>query len=1098
MILLRQSTHRMIIRHDPEIGYLYVPNLNARIPNEVGGYYVRTNSLGFRSDHEFREARGDRPRILFFGDSYTAGDGCDNHERFPERLGKELGAEVYNYGMSGTGTDQQLLIFERFARGVKADLIVLGVQVENLQRIVAGHRESIDRVTGKRVLVPKPYFTLDGTQLCLNNVPVPLERLVADTRQEASVGNAHWFDRIIRLYRSTPWLKSVGQVFEARSREIRGGLLRRTGFQPYAGYASADEAAWQLMQSIVKRFHTDVSPIPLLVVPIPNYYFYLHGLKPLYQSLFNNLADPERGLHVSDLTARITALPKETRERLSFRHDSHFSPFGHEQVARLIQEDIVSRGLLPNRPAPPAAGPKMRQPSGKKSRYVMGLSCFYHDSAAALIKDGKIIAAAEEERFSRIKNDRRFPHYAANYCLEEAGIQQHDLSAVVYYDNASLTFERLMHTLLAVAPSAEQAWLRMLPSWVRYKLHLPQLVRQALHYEGPVLQDFHHRSHAASAFYPSPFKRAAILTIDGVGEWGTASLGVGSENGLQILREMCFPHSLGLLYSAFTQFTGFKANDGEYKMMGLAPYGEPKYVDKILNDLVELKTDGSVQLNLEYFSFLSDPTMTNQKFADLFGGPARRPESRISQREMDLARSIQAVTEEAVLRMARHAHTLTGEKHLCMAGGVALNCVANGRLLREGPFEDIWIQPAAGDAGGALGAALDAYYHYFDQTREAPDGAYSTQGGSYLGPDFGNEEIEAFLRTHGYPYRNVSSDERSDTLAHLLESGQVVGHFSGRAEFGPRSLGARSILGDARNGEMQVKLNLKIKYRESFRPFAPTVLAEKATEYFELNGESPYMLIVAPVKESRRKPPQEEVPREDLLPIVRQQRSDIPAVTHVDYSARIQTLKEEHHRAYYQVIKAFERNTGCPVVVNTSFNVRGEPIVCTPYDAYRCFMRTDMDVLMLGNCLLIKPEQPEWPETKGHLEKQDGSVQVKTPPGFLIGLSRIYAQEFVPAALALGGNRFQRIYSPEKGAGSTWIDFTADQSPKKVFTIPAGIDSPSPISEIMTQAITEYWSPGPVTDALRPVLVSLIKLGQQFPASEALEEDVPQSIYVMF
>jgi carbamoyltransferase len=851
------------------------------------------------------------------------------------------------------------------------------------------------------------------------------------------------------------------------------------------------------MQAIIKRLHAEVSPIPLLIVPIPNYYFYLHGVESSYQTLFNSLEDRERGLHVSDLTARLIALPRATRERLSFQHDSHFSPYGHEQVARLIQEDIVSRRLLLP-PAGSAAAPTSRRSPGRKSTYVLGLSCFYHDSAAALIKDGKIVSAAEEERFSRIKNDRRFPHHAANYCLEEAGIQQQDLSAVVYYDNASLTFERLMHTLLAAAPEGEQAWLRMLPSWVRYKLHLPELIRRALHFDGPVLQNFHHRSHAASAFYPSPFERAAVLTVDGVGEWGTASIAVGGEHRLRLLKEMRFPHSLGLLYSAFTQFTGFKVNDGEYKMMGLAPYGEPKYVDTIRHHLVDLKPDGSVQLNLDYFAFLSEPTMTNHKFAELFGGPARKPESRITQREMDLARSIQVVTEEAILRMAQHARGLTGERNLCLAGGVALNCVANGRLLREGPFDRLWIQPAAGDAGGALGAALDAYHSYFDRARETSDGADGIQGGSYWGPEFGDEEIEAFLKTHGYPHRKLSSHERSETAARLLELGQVVGHFSGRAEFGPRALGARSILGDARNSDMQVTLNLKIKYRESFRPFAPTVLAERATEYFDLDGESPYMLIVAPVQECRRKPLQEGMSREDLLPIVRQERSDVPAVTHVDYSARIQTLKEEHHPPYYQVIKGFERRTGCPVVVNTSFNVRGEPIVCTPYDAYRCFMRTDMDALLLGNYLLTKAEQPEWPETKGHLEKQGRSVHEQIPRGFLKGLSRIYRREFLAAARSLGKHAVPRIMSPDNRLSSTWSDFTADQSPKAVFLIPVGIDSPDPSADIMARAIVESWTPGPVTNALRPVLVSLITLGRQFPASESLEEDVPESAYVMF
>lgn len=1101
MMLLRQSTHRMTVQYHPRVGFLYVPNLKARIPNELGGYFVRTNSLGFRSEIEFSKPRNGRRRILFFGDSYTAGDGCDNHQRFPERLGDELDVEVYNYGMSGSGTDQQLLIFEEFARGVEADLIVLGITVENIQRITVAHRESIDRVTGKRVLVPKPYFMLDGNHLRLNQVPVPLDRPDVDSAQATAVdrnGRAKWIDQSIELYRSLPWLKRAGESVQARLQKVRGHFLRQIGFQPYQGYTSARHDGWKLMRAIIERFHANTSSIPLLVVPIPTYFFYLHGLKPLYQDLFNSLEAPDRGLHVTDVTTRLVSLPEETRARLSFRHDSHFSPFGHEQVAHLLKEDILARGLLPQ-PAKhnPVSRPLHTAPV-RKPTYILGLSCFYHNSAAALIKDGEIIAAADEERFSRIKNDRGFPHLAANYCLEEGGIHQSDLSAVVYYDNASLTFERILHTLLAVASKGEEAWLRAIPSWARYKLHLPQLIRRYLRYEGLILNEMHHRSHAASAFYPSPFKRAALLVVDGVGEWATASIGVGTETGLQILKQMCFPHSLGLLYSAFTQFTGFKVNEGEYKMMGLAPYGEPKYVATILKHLVDLKEDGSLELNLEYFAFLSEPTMTRPRFGDLFGGPGRKPESVITQREMDIARSIQVVTEEAILRMARHAHTLTGEKYLCMAGGVALNCVANGRLIREGPFEDIWIQPAAGDAGAALGAALDAYHNYFDRRPSSIGKTRSPQAGSYWGPEFSDQEIQGFLDTHGFPYRTLSCSERADTVAGLLEAGKVVGHFSGRMEFGPRSLGARSILGDARNQDMQVTLNLKIKYRESFRPFAPTVLAEKAGEYFDLDGESPYMLLVAPVKEGRRRPFQREAGNNNLLSIVRQTRSDIPAVTHVDYSARVQTIRREDHPLYYEVIESFERRTGYAVIVNTSFNVRGEPVVCTPYDAYRCFMRTEMDVLVLGNCLLMKCEQPGWPETKGHLEKEESPLHQTSPDGFMKGLRQIYQRQFSPIALASSGKRFIRISTVWTRGATNWSEVAADQSPKAIFSIPAGMDSPNPNAEIMARAITESWTPGPLTDALQPVLVSLLKLGQEFATTDTLEEDVSDSVYVMF
>jgi carbamoyltransferase len=1099
MMLLRQTTHRMVMQYHPRIGYLYVPNLRARIPNEAGGYLIRTNSQGFRSNGEFSTERTTRPRVLVFGDSYTAGDGCDNAQRFTDRLAATLDAEVYNFGVSGTGTDQQLLIFEEFAARIEADVVLLCVTVENIQRIQVGHRESIDRVSGRRILVPKPYFTLDGSQLRLNHAPVPVQR--PDVESHPAVARPHngaipWRDRPVEWYRRSPRLKGLRGHIQSRFLSLQGRVLRHMRYQPYPDYKSPYSSGWRLMRAIIERFHAGVGPIPLLIVPVPTYFFFLHKLRPVYQDLFQSLDAPDRGLHVADVTTPLMNLPDRVRPALCFRHDTHFSPFGHEQMAHLLKREIQARRLLPQSEKIRPVGKPAPVASSHKPTLILGLSCFYHNSAAALIKDGRIIAAAEEERFSRIKNDRGFPHQAVNYCLEEAGVHQDDLTAVVYYDNAALTFERILHTVLAISPAGEEAWLRSIPSWVRYKLHLPRLIRRSVGYEGLLLQEVHHRSHAASAFYPSPFDRAAILTVDGVGEWATASIGLGADNRVQLLKEMRFPHSLGLLYSAFTQFTGFEVNEGEYKMMGLAPYGEPTYVDTILAHLVDLKDDGSVELNLDYFAFLSEPTMTNERFAQLFGGPARASGALITQREMDLARSIQVVTEEAVLRMARYAKKVTGERYLCMAGGVALNCVANGRLLREGPFEDIWIQPAAGDAGAALGAALDAYYTYFDEAHRTSGKAVSRQGGSYWGPEFREEEIGAFLDTHGFPYRRLVPSDRAETIASLLEAGKVVGHFAGRMEFGPRALGARSILGDARNREMQVNLNVKIKYRESFRPFAPTVLAGKVGEYFDLSGESPYMLLVAPVKHDRRKAVRRDAGDINLLSIVKQERSDIPAVTHVDYSARVQTIKREDHPLYHDIVKAFEARTGCAVIVNTSFNVRGEPVVCTPYDAYRCFMRTDMDVLVLGDCLLEKSKQPVWPEAKGHMENPARSMRRAAPEALIKELRRLYTKEVASLAASLGEHirvsaRFQR-------ASSNWHPCAADQSAKAVFSIPDGIDTAMPNAEVMAQAILESWTQGPATEALRPLLITLIRLGQRFPVVDSLNEEVSDSVYVMF
>ncbi|MCP5517809.1 MAG: carbamoyltransferase [Verrucomicrobiales bacterium] len=598
------------------------------------------------------------------------------------------------------------------------------------------------------------------------------------------------------------------------------------------------------------------------------------------------------------------------------------------------------------------------------STSILGISAFYHDSAAALVVDGEIAAAAQEERFTRVKHDHRFPTHAVDYCLREAGLPAAALDYVVFYDKPLLKFDRLIETYLIFAPQGLRSFMMAMPLWLKTKLHLPREIRRSLggRYRRRIAFTFHHESHAASAFYPSPFDEAAILTIDGVGEWDTATIGHGEGHRLRLLKSLRFPHSLGLLYSAFTYFTGFRVNSGEYKLMGLAPYGEPRYVDRILKHLVELRDDGSLRLDLQYFNYCQGLTMTNGAFDRLFDGPPRPPESPITQREMDLAASIQAVTEEAVLRMARTAQRLTGSKRLCLAGGVALNCVANGKLLRSGIFEDIWIQPAAGDAGGALGAALFVQH----QLLEAPRAGARTDRmrGSLLGPQFTNDEIRAFLDSRPAPYRFFENEaELLAVVADEIAKGAVVGWFHGRMEFGPRALGGRSIIGDARSPAMQSTMNLRIKYRESFRPFAPIVLADRVADYFELDRESPYMLLVAPVRADRCRTltaDEEAAMRDpDLRKRVNVPRSDIPAVTHVDRSARIQTVDETRHGRLWRLMKAFERQTGCGVLINTSFNIRGEPIVGTPEDAYRCFVGTEMDLLVLENCVLRREDQPK-------------------------------------------------------------------------------------------------------------------------------------------
>jgi len=610
---------------------------------------------------------------------------------------------------------------------------------------------------------------------------------------------------------------------------------------------------------------------------------------------------------------------------------------------------------------------------------ILGISCYYHDSAACLLDDGRIVAAAQEERFTRKKHDAAFPVHAVRYCLAEGGVGAGGdaLDAVVFYDKPLLKFHRILETYLSVSPRGLRSFVQAIPLWLREKLWIPPHIEDSLRSCGveppeQILFAEHHESHAASAFYPSPFEEAAVLTLDGVGEWATTTLGVGEGTRLELIREIDFPHSLGLLYSAFTYFTGFRVNSGEYKLMGLAPYGRPRYVDVIRDELVDVKEDGSFRLDMEFFGYLDRLEMTNERFARLFGGPPRKPETPIGRREMDLARSIQQVTEEIVHRLARHARELTGKRHLCMAGGVALNCVANGKLLRSGMFDDLWIQPAAGDAGGALGAALAVWYrHHAENGRRwlgsdggsdaRPPGGDRMQG-AYLGPEFSADEIRALLDHHGFPYREPAPEDWAGEIAGLIASEQVVGLFQGRMEFGPRALGNRSILGDARSPKMQSVMNLKIKYRESFRPFAPSVLEERVSDYFELDRPSPYMLLVADVKKERQIPKRGDEEELDLREWVNRPRSDIPAITHVDFSARVQTVSAETNPGYHAVLTEFEKRTGCGVIVNTSFNVRGEPIVCTPEDAYRCFMRTEMDHLVLGPFLLDKKDQPEMPD----------------------------------------------------------------------------------------------------------------------------------------
>jgi carbamoyltransferase len=593
---------------------------------------------------------------------------------------------------------------------------------------------------------------------------------------------------------------------------------------------------------------------------------------------------------------------------------------------------------------------------------ILGISAFYHDSAACLLQDGVLTAAAQEERFSRIKHDDGFPAQSIAFCLDYAGLSIDAIDYIIFYDKPLIKFERLLQTYLACAPFGLRSFIMAMPLWLKKKLWIPDIIARETGFKGKILFAEHHESHAASAFFPSPFEEAAIITADGVGEWTTTSYAVGRGNRVRILSRVRFPHSLGLLYSAFTYHTGFKVNSGEYKLMGLAPYGEPRFADLIKKELIDIRGDGSFKMNMKYFNYPAGLTMTNRNFSRLFGGPPRRPESPITQREMDMAASVQVVTEEIMLKTAHHARRETGMKNLCLAGGVALNCVANGKILREGIFDNIWIQPASGDSGGAVGAAYTAWHHYLDKPRTPR--ARGSQSASYLGPEFSKEKIRISLDTFGAAYEEVPDAEIAVRAADIIASELVMGWFQGRMEFGPRALGARSIIGDARSPHMQSVMNLKIKYRESFRPFAPSVLADRAAEFFDINCESPYMLLVANVRQDKLIAASHGDLSHNGLDKLKVVRSEIPAVTHVDNSARLQTVHREDNQLYYDTIDAFRKKTGCPVIINTSFNVRGEPIVCTPEHAYTCFMRTEMDYLFVGNFLLDKKKQPAFNEDK--------------------------------------------------------------------------------------------------------------------------------------
>ena len=1062
---IKNITHRSLLRYDQKIGHLFTPNLTMRKLYSENPYHIRTNKQGFRANFDFeKEKKKDEVRIAFLGDSYTAGDGVANEKRFSNLVSETFNAIPYNFGLSGSGVDQQYLVYKEIASQYDHDVLVVSPHIMDISRNMLDRRVSIDGSTGKEILFPKPYFTIENDQLVPHNIPVPKEREVVNEQESQG-----------KLFNPGEMVRKIFHQFMPKP--IKERLLQIHFSKQHGGYKTQTDARWVLMRKLLEEIIQLAGEKPVILAPLP---YHRIGQNPDYKERFIELANQYENVHFVDVLSKFKSV-KDT-DNLHYKKDAHFSEFGHEVIADAIIEEIKKKGILPGS-RPTSSNSKQ---SKNTSTYILGVSAFYHDSGSALIKDGEIVAAAQEERFTRIKNDSGFPSKAINYCLEEAEINMEEISAIVFYDHPYHTLERIIASQISVYPKGADVWREAFPKWVQTKLHIPDLIREELNWQGDIHFAKHHLSHAASAFYPSPFKKAAILTVDGVGEWATATIGYGEGNDIHILKEMKFPHSVGLLYSAFTYYTGFKVNEGEYKLMGLAPYGEPVYADLIKEHIVDIHEDGSISLNMEYFTFQDELKMINEeKFEKLFGGPARDPKEDVDKRIRDIARSIQVVTEEVVLKTAKHAKELTDADYLCLAGGVALNCVANGKLLREEIFKDIWIQPAAGDAGCSLGAALALFYEKYNKNNIERKEGVCQQKGSYWGPSFSKGEIKAYLDSHDYQYTEVPTEERNKIVAKYLADQKIVGHFSGRMEFGPRALGARSILGDPRSESAQSTLNLKIKFRESFRPFAPSVLEEDIAEYFELDRPSPYMVLVSDVKEERCIPRQEGY-EHDLIKIVNQKRSDLPAITHIDYSARVQSVSKESNPVYYDLIQEFKKLTGYGVVINTSFNVNGEPIVCTPKDAVTCFMTTNMDVLVMDNFVLVKEEQKERDLEELKFKRPEVVDRSKQTQKAKKDADRVF-EKYFPTLAQLK----DRMEPFKKDQSSTWTEAP---------TVSTYFDRIYPDKALQVEDILSRWSTTPEEsrEEFKGLLEEMIALADKYKieASEA-ESAVSRSKYVM-
>ena len=935
------SNYRQIITYHPTLGHLYVPNQKVRVKYGSDAYFLESDHLGFRNSKNKPKGKF---KLLVLGDSYTAGDGVCNEDRFTDLLAKQFDLEVINLAVNGYGVDQQVLVYETYKDQIDHDAVLFIPHLDDFFRNMKSAREGKNR-SGESIEIPKPYFELVNGELALRNQPVPRERNVTQSSQAA---NGTAVDSSLNSLKN----KTKHLVNRLAGKQLVGNVS-------YPELNDINSKEWALGKALIAKLVELTGDKPLVMAVFPDNYVLSQNEPQYYHQAFKSF-ESDRVSYLNLQEGLYTGF-KSTQTDFFLPLCGHYTPYAHTTVANVLSESLASKFAWDKRTID-----NLASNGNQKNKYVLGISCFYHDSAAALLKDGVIIAAAQEERFTRKKHDPGFPSNAIHYCLEEAHISIHDLEAVCFYDSPAMTVERVLQN--ATVLDDPNAYWAMAGKSMYRKLLLPDLLKQYFDYSGKVYRTEHHASHAASAFYPSPHDDAAILVMDGVGEWACSTIAHGRGSKIEILKQQHYPHSIGLLYSAFTYYCGFKVNSGEYKLMGLAPYGKPKYADLIKEKVVRVNEDGSVVLNLDLFDFMKGEAMTNAAFDTVMGGPRREGETQITQREMDLAASIQVVTEEVVLKMARYARELTGSKYLTLAGGVALNCVANGKLLREGVFDDIWIQPASGDAGGAPGAALEYYYHYLHAGESKAKN--STQTHSNLGPKFSDDEVLAYLETNGFAYHKFDHDKREEQLGRFIADSKIIGHLDGRMEFGPRALGNRSIIGNPTDPEMQKKFNLKIKYRESFRPFAPIALEESLSDYFDIDRPSPFMLLVAPVKKELRREVEDLSETEDMIQMVNQIRSELPSITHVDYSARLQSVNgtDNENPAFHRLLLEAKKNSGYGVLINTSFNVRGEPIVCTPEDAYRCFMRTEMDVLVLGNYYLIKEEQPNWEEKENWQE----------------------------------------------------------------------------------------------------------------------------------